>query len=46
MVLKILNKARHMIETSKPVSIVSALSFKKRYPGKIFVEAYSERGVR
>lgn len=46
MVLKILNKARHLAGTTNRVTIVSALAMRKKFPGKIFVEAFSEKDIR
>ena len=46
MVLCILNKARHLAKTANKVAIVSALSMKKKYPGRILVEAFNERDIR
>ena len=46
MVLCILNKAKHLAKTEDKVKIVSALSMKKKYPGRILVEAFSERDIK
>ena len=45
MALVILNKARHLAKTENKVTIISALAMKK-HPGRIFVEAMSEKDVR
>lgn len=42
----ILNKASHLLNSAKKVTIVSALAMKKKFPGKIFVEAYDEKSIR
>ena len=39
MVLRILNKAKHLANTANRVPIISAMAIKK-YPGRIFVEAF------
>lgn len=36
-VIFLLNKARHLAETSEKVAVVTATSMKKKYSGKIFV---------
>lgn len=41
MVLSILNKARHLAETTNKLSIVTVSAMKKKFMGKIFVEAFS-----
>ena len=46
MVLCILNKAKHVAKTENKVTIVSAMSMKKKYPGRILVEAFNERDIR
>ena len=38
-VLYLLNKAMHLAKTSGKMSIISATSIKKKYSGKIFVQA-------
>jgi hypothetical protein len=37
MALTILNKAKCLINTQNKVSIVSVISLRKKFPGKIFV---------
>jgi hypothetical protein len=46
MVLCILNKARYLKNTEERVKIVSCLAMKKKYPGRIFVEAFYEKDIR
>lgn len=41
LVLCILNKAKHCAQLKQRLKIVSVISIKKKYPGKIFVEAFS-----
>ena len=45
MVLCILNKARHLAKTENKVTIISALSMKKKYPGRILVESHTEKDI-
>lgn len=45
MVLKILNKAKIEADSQNRVTIVSALAMKKKFPGKIFIEAFHEKDV-
>lgn len=45
-VLRLLNKARHLAETANKVTVITATSMRKKYAGKIFVEAFSEKDVR
>jgi hypothetical protein len=45
MVIKILNKAKHLANQPGQIRIVSAISLRKKYPGRIFVEAFSESDV-
>lgn len=44
--LRLLNKARHVAETTNKVTVITATSMRKKYPGKIFVEAFSEKDIR
>lgn len=49
MVFAILKKAEHYRKTKNPkykVQITSAMALKKKYPGKIFVEAANEKIIR
>lgn len=49
MVLAILNKSSYFDKTKNAkyrMSITSALALKRKYPGKIFVEAPSELAVK
>jgi hypothetical protein len=46
MVLCLLNKARHLAGEGKRVRVVTATALRKKYPGRIFVEAFSEKDVR
>ena len=41
MVLSILNKAKYLAETTKKLAIVTVSAMKKKFTGKIFVEAFS-----
>lgn len=40
LVLSILNKAKHMAMDNKKMSIISVIALRKKYPGKLFVEAF------
>lgn len=46
LVLNILNKARHFAkDPEKKLKIISVIALKKKFPGRIFVEAYEERHI-
>jgi len=45
LVIKILNKAKYFYNKPGQLSIVSAMSLKKKFPGRIFVEAFSDSDV-
>ena len=46
LVLKILNKTRILQETPNSIKVVSVLALPKRFPGKVFVEAFCEGDVK
>ena len=49
MALSILNKSAYYQRTNKPaykIEVTSALALKKKYPGRLFVEAPSEAAIR
>lgn len=45
-VIFLLNKAKCLADKSNKVTVITATAIKKKYSGKIFVEAFSQKDVR